>query len=151
MTSLLAKYGKIALALAAIFLSGQVVGWMLALHSCDARQPVPVDQERWADHMMARLQKDLELSEAQAPAVRARLEAVSSKLQQKRDSALFQIYLELIKLHDDLSPGMTGEQQKELAISRKRLVDTVRQKFPQLLRETAVPPEVLEPANSTTP
>ena len=151
MTGLLAKYGKIALALVAIFLSGQVIGWMLALHSCEARQQVPPDQERWADQMMVRLQKDLKLSEAQESAVRARLDAVSSRLQQKRDSALFQIYLELIKLHDDLAPGMNADQQKELAISRKRLVDALRQKFPDLLRETDVPPEVLEPAKSTAP
>ena len=151
MTGFLAKYGKIALALAAIFLSGQVIGWMLALHSCDARQQVAVDTERWSDQMMARLRDDLGLTEDQAPEVKAKLEAVSSRMQQKRDSALFQIHLELIKLHDDLAPGLDPAQRKKLAASRRKLVESTSAKFPDLLRETSVPAEVQQPAENTPP
>ena len=151
MTGFITKYGKIALALAAIFLSGQVIGWMLALHSCEARQQAAPDTERWSDQMMARLQEDLALSDTQAPAVKLKLDAVSSRMKQKRDSALFQIHLELIKLHDDLAPGLTPEQQKKLAQSRRKLVLSTVAKFPELLRDTALPPEIREPAKSTPP
>jgi hypothetical protein len=151
MSGFIAKYGKIALALAAIFLSGQVIGWMLALHSCEARQPVTTDTERWSDQMMARLQDDLDLTPGQAPEVRAQLEAVSSRMKQKRDSALFQIYLELVKLHDDMAPGMTPEQKIKLASSRKKLIESINSKFPDLLRATAVPPEATQPAPTNTP
>lgn len=142
MTSLLTKYGKIALALAAIFLSGQVIGWMLALHSCEARQEVAASPERWSDQMLARLQDDLKLTAEQAPAVRGKLDAVSSRMQHTRDSALFQIHLELLKLHDDLSPDLQPEQQKKLAASRQKLAQSTAEKFPQLMRDTALPPEL---------
>jgi hypothetical protein len=151
MTGFFTKYGKIALALVAIFLSGQVIGWMLALHSCEARQQVAVDTERWSDEMMARLQDDLGLNKNQARGVKTKLDAASSRMQQKRDSALFQIHLELIKLHDDLAPGLTPEQQKKLAASRKKLVESTSVKFPDLLRETAVPANLHQPAQPTPP
>jgi len=148
MLSLITKYGKLALALIAIFLSGQAIGWMLAWHSCEARPHVPADPDRWAAHMMARLREDLRLSDAQVPAVQARLDAASSKLQHTRDAALFQIHLELIKLHDDLVPGLTEDQKNKLATSRRNLVDSTAAKFPEFLRRTAVPPA---PPESTTP
>lgn len=151
MTRFLAKYGKIALALAAIFLSGQVIGWMLALHSCEARQQVAVETDRWSDQMMARLQDDLRLTGKQAPEVKAKLEAASSRMQHKRDSALFQIHLELIKLHDDLAPGLSPDQRKKLAASRQKLVESTGAKFPGLLRETAVPAAGQQPAETTPP
>lgn len=151
MTGLIKKYGKIALALAAIFLSGQLIGWMLALHSCDARPAVESDPDRWSDQMMTRLAGELGLSDAQAPAVRAQLEAVADRLEQKRDSAMFQIHLEMIKLHDDLESGLSPDQKKKLAQSRRRLVESTQKKFPQLLHDTVVPPSVLQPAQSPTP
>jgi hypothetical protein len=87
----------------------------------------------------------------QTPEVKAKLDAVSSRMKQKRDSALFQIHLELIKLHDDLAPGLSPDQKKKLALSRRKLVESTGRKFPDLLRDTAVPPEVLEPATTTAP
>jgi hypothetical protein len=151
MTGFLAKYGKIALALVAIFLSGQVMGWMLALHSCEARPPAEVDSDRWSERMMSRLQDDLQLSPEQVPSVRGQLDAVSSRMKGKRDAALFQIHLELIKLHDDLAAGLNPAQQKKLAESRRDLVDSTEAKFPELLRGTTVPPDVRQPAKSTAP
>ncbi len=150
-TGFIAKYGRIVLALAAIFLSGQVIGWMIALHSCEARQSVAADTERWSAQMMARLQDDLDLSDGQSAAVRAKLDATTGRLQQKRDSALFQIHLELIKLHDDLAVGLRPDQQKRLANSRRKLVDSTQRKFPHLLQGAAVPGETQDSAEPTSP
>jgi hypothetical protein len=151
MTRLFAKYGKIALALAAIFLSGQVIGWMLALHSCEARPEVPADPQRWSDQMMIRLHDDLGLTADQSPAVRAKLESVSARMKQKRDSALFQIHLELIKLHDDLSPELSPGQREKLARSRRKLVQSTGEKFPELMRDTAMPPATGDPSTNLHP
>lgn len=151
MTTFFSKYGKIALAWAAIFLSGQVIGWVLAWHSCDARQAVAADTERWSAQMMARLQEDLELDDDQVTTVKSKLDLTSARLQQKRDAAMFQIHLELLKLHDDLAHGLTESQRKKLAISRQKLIDLTRRKFPELLRGTEVPPEVREAAEPTSP
>ncbi|MFN0130521.1 MAG: hypothetical protein ACKV19_27995 [Verrucomicrobiales bacterium] len=151
MTTFFSKYGKIALAWAAIFLSGQVIGWVMAWHSCDARQAVAADTERWSAQMMARLQEDLELGDDQVITVKSKLDLTSARLEQKRDAAMFQIHLEILKLHDDLSPGLTESQRKKLAISRQKLIDSMRQKFPELLSGTEVPPEVPEAAESTSP
>ena len=141
MTSLLQKYGKIALALFAIFASGQVIGWMLALNSCEAHHDVPADAPKWSAEMLSRLEEDLDLEPGQIDAIRQQLDSVATRMQGQRDLALFQIHLELLKLHDDLAPNLTVDQQKKLAKSREKLRQSIQAKFPQLLRDTALPPE----------
>jgi hypothetical protein len=141
MTGLVQKYGKIALALLAIFASGQMIGWMLALNSCEARHDIPSDARAWSEEMLSRLQEDLDLKPEQAEPIRRRLEAVAGRIEEQRDLALFQIHLELLKLHDDLEPDLTPAQQKTLARSRGKLRESIQAKFPQLLRDTALPSE----------
>jgi hypothetical protein len=150
MSGLLQKYGKIALALLAIFASGQVIGWMLALNSCEARHDIPADAPAWTEEMLSRLKDDLDLQPDQVESIRQRLEAVAGRIEQQRDLALFQIHLELLKLHDDLEPNLTPAQQKRLARSRGKLRESIQAKFPQLLRDTALPPE-FKPQSSGDP
>jgi hypothetical protein len=137
----LRKYGKIALALVAIFASGQVLGWMLALNSCEARHDTPADASKWSEQMLARLEGDLDLRPDQIEPVRKQLDSAAGRMQRQRDLALFQIYLELLKLHDDLAPNLTPDQQKRLDKSRVKLRQSTQDKFPQLLRDTTLPPE----------
>ena len=142
MTALFAKYGKIALALAAIFLSGQAIGWMLAWHSSDARHEAPSDPQRWTEHMLERLQKDLDLTPEQMGPIRTELMATAQQMERQRELALFQIHLQLLKLHDDLSIKLSSEQQKRLAQSRAKLAESTKVKFPRLLRETDAPADI---------
>ena len=152
MTSLLQKYGKIALALVAIFASGQVIGWMLALNSCEAHHGAPAEAPKWSAEMLSRLDGDLELRPDQIDPVRQQLDSAASRMQRQRDLALFQIHLELLKLHDDMAPNLTPDQQKKLAKSRVKLRESIQAKFPQLLRDTALPPEFKpQSPESTTP
>jgi hypothetical protein len=137
----LRKYGKIALALVAIFASGQIIGWMLALNSCEARHDVPPDASKWSAQMLSRLEGDLDLRGDQIEPIRKQLDSVATRMQRQRDLALFQIHLELLKLHDDLAPSLTPDQQKKLYRSRQNLRQSTQDKFPQLLRDTTLPPE----------
>lgn len=139
MMHVLAKYGRLALALAAIFLSGQAIGWLLAVRSSEAHQEVPSDPERWQEYMLARLREELKLTPEQEEPVRQRLAETAQRMQRDRDRALFQIHLQLLKLHDELGPTLTPDQQKTLAESRRKLTQSIRQKFPKLLRDTDRP------------
>lgn len=135
----LAKYGRLALALAAIFLSGQAIGWMLAVRSSEAHQGVPTDPERWREQMLARLRKELQLTPEQEEPVRQYLANTAQRMQRDRDRAMFQIHLQLLKLHDELGPTLTPDQQKTLAESRRQLAQSLQLKFPELLRDTDRP------------
>ncbi len=140
MIPILSKYGRLALALAAIFLSGQAIGWLLAVRTSEARLEVPSDPQRWREHMLARLRDDLKLTPEQETVVGQHLATTAERMKRDRDRALFQIHLQLLKLHDELGPTLTVDQQKTLAESRRKLAESVQQKFPELLRDTERPP-----------
>ncbi|MGI8604589.1 MAG: hypothetical protein ACR2OZ_16580 [Verrucomicrobiales bacterium] len=151
MTDFMRKYGRIALALIIIFLSGQGVGWMLASRSCHGNPaPAPTDSQEWSGQMLARLTDDLDLREQQAAPVRARLNETSLKMAQERDRAMFRIYLQLFKLHDDLTPEIDAKQKIRLDRSRKALLQSIKQRFPQFLSDPALAPE-LKPSDELPP
>jgi hypothetical protein len=137
MPPLVQKYGKIALALLAIFASGQAIGWMLATHPCQGGgTPAASASEQWTQEMLARLKSDLDLTDAQVQPIEARLRETAQQIQHERDRAMLQIDLELVKLHDDLSSAVTPEQKIRLDQSRKNLVELIRRKYPQFLRDS---------------
>jgi hypothetical protein len=137
MREIIHKYGKIALALVAIFLSGQAIGWMLATHRSEGRSTPPsADSDQWTREMLARLRSDLELTDAQVKAIEPRLRETSQQIQQERDRAMFQIHLHLVKLHDDLAPSVTPEQKIKLDRSRQNLIELMKRKFPHFLRDS---------------
>ncbi len=134
------KYGRIALALLLIFASGQVVGWVLALRSCQASTPAQTDTDVWAQDMLARLRTELDLQPDQLQRAETALVGRTKKIERERDRAMLQIHLELLKLHDDLEPGLTPPQKIKLADSRKKLRESINRKFASLLSEPVPPP-----------
>lgn len=141
---MLRRYGQIALAMFAIFLSGQAIGWMLASQACHARQQSelpPGDAHAWADQMLLRLQEDLELAPGQIAPVKQRLQSHSRRIERERHRALFHIHLQLLELHDELREGLSEEQQKRLAASRQNLLQSLQEKFSDLLSDPQLQPE----------
>jgi hypothetical protein len=98
--------------------------------------------------MLSRLEADLDLTPAQSATIRQQLLSSSRQMQRERDRAMFQIYLQLLKLHDDLAPSVTDKQKVRLEVSRRDLLESIKRKFPQFLSDPALKPELKSSTDS---
>jgi hypothetical protein len=142
MRPFLRKYGTIGFSILLIFLSGQGIGWMLATHNCQGTPPPTVDADKWTEEMLSRLVEDLDLGPDQAVGVRRQLSNTASQMQHERDRAMFQIHLQILRLHDDLESSVTPGQKPRLQQSRQEVIESIRRKFPQFLSDPALGPEL---------
>jgi len=126
---------KIFAGLLIIFLSGTGLGYVVGARSGgdfatpDSVVPPSGTGAAWTERAIAGLTQSLDLTETQLSLVRPIVERRGGKVHLGRERALFQIYLELLDLHDEISPLLDEAQQKKLAKSRKKMQLTIRQRF----------------------
>lgn len=147
MKRLATEHWRIAAALAAIFLGGQVFGYVLATRDRE-RPPAAVepavpdpgtadDPTEWTGAVVARLSDELALRPEQAAAIEPLVQSTALKVARQRQRTLFQIHLQLLELHDELDPLLDSDQQDRLRLARKELETTIRERFAPLLDESA--------------
>jgi hypothetical protein len=102
----------------------------------------------WTDEMLARLVDDLDLTPVQVTDVRRQLSSTARQMQHDRDRAMFQIHVQILKLHDDLGNLVTADQKPRLERSRREVLESIRQKFPQFLSDPALAPELKSASDS---
>ena len=137
---------KVALALLVIFASGIGLGWFTR----DAQKPPadptpPADNQaaaasHWTDHAMTTLTRELHLTADQQRDIRPLLQDASGKLDLDRERALFQLHLQVLKVHDDMRPFLQPDQLHALDRMKARLQDDIKRSFSALLKDPAHPP-----------
>ena len=138
--------GKVALALLVILASGIAVGWF----GHDVRKPPvepapPVNHTadaatHWTDRAMVTLSRELQLTAEQQQQVRPVLQEASRKMDLDRERALFQLHLQVLRVHDALRPHLQPEQVPALERMSLRLRQDIKTRFAPLLKDPAHPP-----------
>ncbi|CAN5313654.1 hypothetical protein BH23VER1_BH23VER1_02340 [soil metagenome] len=144
MNSLTRQYWKIGVALLAIFLCGQGLGYVVAslvdrnrapsASGAPLASPSP-EPGGWADEALARLRDDLGLSSAQEEALRPVLARTGDRVVQQRERALFQIHLQLLAAHDEMGSALNPDQQAKLLASRDALRRRIDERFAAFLHD----------------
>ena len=138
--------GKVALALLVIFASGIGVGWF----GRDARKgpveafpPAANNTEaanHWTDRALKTLSQELKLTAEQEQKIRPLLQEASRKMDLDRERALFQLHLQVLRVHDELRPHLRPEQVPALERMRVRLQQDIKRRFAALLKDPSLPP-----------
>jgi hypothetical protein len=137
--------GKVALALLVIFASGIGLGWF----GREARKPpnvaqppaggAPVAAGQWTDRAMTTLSKELQLTAGQQQEIRPLLQQAAGKMDLDRERALFQLHLQVLKVHDDMRPLLQPDQVPALERMRLRLRQDIKRRFAAILNDPAQP------------
>jgi len=138
--------GKVALALLVILVSGIALGW----YGHDVRKaPVEVAPpsnntadaaKHWTDRAMVTLSQELQLTPEQEHTIRPLLQEASHKMDLDRERALFQLHLQVLKVHDELRPHLRPDQVPALDAMSLRLQQDIKRRFAPLLKDPAHPP-----------
>ncbi|MEI7911551.1 MAG: hypothetical protein WCK77_18105 [Verrucomicrobiota bacterium] len=137
--------GKVALALLVILASGIAVGWF----GREARK-TPVEAAppahntadaatHWTDRAMVTLGQELQLTAEQAQTIRPLLQEASRKMDLDRERALFQLHLQVLRVHDELRPHLRADQVPALERMSLRLQQDIKTRFAPLLKDPAHP------------
>jgi hypothetical protein len=138
--------GKVALALLVIFASGIAVGWFgrdarkaplepaaLANNTADAAR-------HWTDRAIITLSQELQLTAGQEQEIRPLLHEASRKMDLDRERALFQLHLQVLRVHDEMRHLLRPDQVPALERMRARLQQDIKLRFAPLLNDPALPP-----------
>ncbi len=136
----------LAASLAALFVSGVVIGRLTA--------PAPpavapsANATSWAESASRTLTTDLQLDAAQQQRIDAILAPVGTALNEDQESALFTMYLRLLRVHDTFAAEMplSSAQSMRLAASRAKLKGLIIERFPQNVSEN--PKLALDPSSN---
>ncbi|KAB2638630.1 MAG: hypothetical protein DVB26_07810 [Verrucomicrobia bacterium] len=138
--------GKVALALLVILASGIALGW----YGHDVRKaPVEISSgpnnaadaaTHWTDRAMVTLSQELQLTAGQQQKIRPVLQEASRKMDLDRERALFQLHLQVLRVHDELRPHLRPDQVPALERMSLRLRQDIKTRFAPLLKDPALPP-----------
>lgn len=137
---------KVALALLIIFASGVGLGWFArdAHKQQSATSPPPGllanAAQHWTDRAMTTLSRELHLTAKQQLDIRPLLDETSGKLALDRERALFQLHLQVLKVHDEMRSHLQPDQVPALDRMRARLLEDIKCRFAPLLKDPANPP-----------
>ena len=137
--------GKVALALLVILASGIALGW----YGHDVRKAPgaanppannTADAARhWTERAMVTLGQELQLTAEQEQKIRPLLQEVSRKMDLDRERALFQLHLQVLRVHDELRPQLRPDQVPALDAMSLRLQQDIKRRFAPLLKDPAQP------------
>jgi len=138
--------GKVALALLVILSSGIALGWYgHDVHRSPAEaSPIANNTTdaatHWTDRAMVTLGHELELTAEQQQKIRPVLQEASRKMDLDRERALFQLHLQVLRVHDELRPHLRPDQVSALERMSLRLRQDIKLRFAPLLKDPALPP-----------
>lgn len=135
---------KVAAALLVLFASGLGVGWFghRAQHGSAApppASPAAVVAGPWTARAMDTLRDELKLTAEQESLVRPLLESAAGRMDLDRERALFQLHLQVLKVHDELRPHLRPDQLPALDRMRARLQRDIKRRFAAFLDDPAQP------------
>jgi len=141
--------GKVAVALLMILAGGITLGW----YGHDVRNPPPAPSpppansseaaNHWTDRAMLTLSRELQLSTEQQQKIRPLLQESSRKMDLDRERALFQLHLQVLRVHDELRPHLLPDQAPALERMSLRLREDIKLRFAPLLKDPSTPPPEL--------
>ena len=137
--------GKVALALLVILASGVGLGWFACeAHRTSAESPpeagrTPLAAELWAERALKTLSQELHLTAQQEQQIRPVLQNASVKMDLDRERTLFQLHLQVLKIHDEMRPFLRPEQVPALDRMRERLQQDIKRRFANFLNDPAQP------------
>ena len=137
--------GKVALALLVILASGIGLGWFAhAARKLPPETTPPTGNptetaSHWTDRAMTTLTRELHLTAEQQRQIHPLLQEASGKLDLDRERALFQLHMQVLKVHDEMRPHLQPDQVPALERMRLRLQDDIKRRFAPLLKDPAQP------------
>ena len=138
------RLGAVALAMLSSLLisvcgsgSGYVFGSLGTPKQADPLAPKSAGD--WSADALGALSAHLDLTPEQIETLTPILAGTSEKVTRERERALFQIHLNILKVHDDVRPHLTPQQQKELDSSREKMLDSIRERFSSLIGDEDIP------------
>lgn len=140
----LKSHAVLAASLAALFASGLVIGRLTAPASTTTAPPARAAS--WAESASRTLAADLRLDASQQQKIDAILAPVGTAIHDDQESALFTMYLRMLRLHDTISTEipLSAAQSARLAASRAKLKGLIIERFPQKVSEN--PKLALDPS-----
>ncbi|NCF89960.1 MAG: hypothetical protein GWQ05_03230 [Verrucomicrobiaceae bacterium] len=129
---------KFLLALIVIFVSGKVVGYAIAVHrdtsvSAPPASPPALETNAWSAGAMERLTVQLGLTSDQLRAIEPIVARSGEKILKERERALFQIHLQLLETHDEISIELRPDQLEALAESQYQLKEAIATRFTHII------------------
>lgn len=136
----------LAVSLAALFVSGVVIGRLTAPASPGAGAP-PAKAASWAESASRTLSSDLQLDASQQRRIDDILTPVGASLDEDQETALFTMYLRMLRVHDTIASEipLSARQSARLAASRAKLKGLIIERFPQRVSEN--PKLALDPSS----
>lgn len=131
--------------LLAIFAAGTVTGWFghrragQALAPAAPARPAPPQGEAWTERALVTLTKELDLSPEQVAAIRPVLSEAAGRMDLDTERALFQIHMQVLKVHDEMRPHLRPEQIPALERMRGRLKQDIKRRFAAFLQDPSQP------------
>lgn len=140
----LKSHAVLAASLAALFASGLVIGRLTAPASTTTAPPARAAS--WAESASRTLAADLRLDASQQQKIDAILAPVGTAIHDDQESALFTMYLRMLRVHDTISTEipLSAAQSARLAASRAKLKGLIIERFPQKVSEN--PKLALDPS-----
>lgn len=140
----LKSHAVLAASLAALFASGLVIGRLTAPASTTTAPPARTAS--WAESASRTLAADLRLDASQQQKIDAILAPVGTAIHDDQESALFTMYLRMLRVHDTISTEipLSAAQSARLAASRAKLKGLIIERFPQKVTEN--PKLALDPS-----
>jgi hypothetical protein len=122
--------------LAALFVSGVVIGRLTSPAAPVAAAP-PDKAASWAEAASRTLTADLQLDAALQQQIKDVLTPVGTALNEDQESALFTMYLRMLRVHDTIAAEipLSSRQSTRLAASRAKLKGLIIGRFPQRVSE----------------
>ena len=130
----------IVVALLAILGAGFGLGSLVA-NRRPAANPLPpsVEVATLEDETLAALRKALNLKPEQEARLRPAVHDAAQRVLDTRSHALLEYHRHMLRLHDEIAPGLDPEQRKILLRNRQLLEDTIEKRFPMLLNDQDAP------------
>jgi Spy/CpxP family protein refolding chaperone len=139
-------HAVMAASLTALFVSGVVIGRLTA-PAPPVSPALSAKAASWTEAASRTLAADLQLDAAQQQQINAIIAPVGTALNEDQESALFTMYLRMLRVHDTISAEMklSSAQSAHLAASRAKLKNLIIGRFPQKVSEN--PKLALEPSS----
>ena len=135
----------VALALLSIFAGGAGTGWFAhraqQTHA-PASPPAAADPAlttTWTDRAMVTLTRELQLTPDQVAAIRPVLTDAAGRMDLDKERALFQLHVQVLKVHDEMRPHLRPDQLPALEKMRQRLKADINHRFAAFLQDPAHP------------
>jgi len=127
-------------ALLAILGAGFGLGSLVA-NRRPVAEPAPpsVEVDKLETETLEALKKSLNLSPEQEAEVRPAVRSTARGVLDTRQQALLEYHRHMLRLHDEIAPGLTPDQQEILLKNRRLLEDTIEKRFSKLLNVEDAP------------